>query len=88
VLAGRSTYNTVLADPENLRRTWRVYDGEFLLQAAPETYEQATGLAWDHETRYDYETGSSGSAWPPTAPIDHELDFVLLEKEWLTVLPV
>lgn len=63
VAAGRETWTRTVADPAAMAGRWEVADGELLLGVAPEAYERATGLLWDHETAVSYETGADAAAW-------------------------
>ncbi|GAA3399319.1 DUF4240 domain-containing protein [Cryptosporangium minutisporangium] len=72
VAAGRAVYERAVADPAALRTSLEDLNGEFLLQVAPEAWDRATGLAWDHETPVSYETGSNWPAWGKTAPVEAE----------------
>ena len=64
VAEGRAVYERVLADPALFVP---YLDGlvwaEGLLSVAENAYEELTGDEWDHETRYDYETGSNREGW-------------------------
>ncbi|WP_412742935.1 DUF4240 domain-containing protein [Krasilnikovia sp. MM14-A1004] len=61
VAAGRRTYEKVAGKPESLER-FADRDAELLLTVAPEAFERATGMLWDHETPVSYEMGSNHSA--------------------------
>jgi hypothetical protein len=63
VAAGPETWRRVVDDPTAFAGRWPVADGELLLSVAPEAYERATGLDWDHETEVSAETGSNIHGW-------------------------
>jgi hypothetical protein len=70
--AGREVYERAVADPAAMLTTLNAMDGEFLLSVAPEAWERATVLAWDHESPVSYETGSNWQAWGTDDPDDTE----------------
>ncbi|WP_170323421.1 DUF4240 domain-containing protein [Cryptosporangium phraense] len=72
VAAGRAVYERALIDPAALLTTLDAMDGEFLLSVAPDAWERATDLAWDHETPLSYETGSNWQAWGTEEPHDDD----------------
>jgi len=71
VAAGRTAYEKVARRPKGLER-FADRDAEPLLMVAPEAFERATGMLWEHETPVSYEMGSNTGAWgtepEPTVP--------------------
>lgn len=64
VAAGREVYERVLAAPSALAGTWDIAEGESVLYAAVQVYEELTG---DQLTfSWDVETGGNAAAWGRT----------------------
>jgi hypothetical protein len=64
VMAGRGQYTKVAESPRAMAR-YRDADAEPLLTVAQEAYEEATGMAWEHQPPVDVESGTS-PAWDGT----------------------
>lgn len=67
VAAGRRAYEEVVAEPARLKRFAR-REAQLLLTVASQAYERSTGMLWEHETRFSYESGSNADAWGDTEP--------------------
>jgi hypothetical protein len=84
VASGRKVYESVLRSPPQIRRPWQAEDAETLLAIPEVAFERSTGRDWTHWSRYEVETGSNRSAWPPVPdrpgkrPPDPELDWLSL----------
>ena len=61
VAAGQKAYAKVLEEPAGLGR-FADREAELLLAVAPEAYERATGMLWEHETPVSYGDGGGGSS--------------------------
>ena len=62
VAAGRTVYESVLADPTQFAQfasNW----AEYLLYVPDKAYEHLTGEEWDRSTRYSYESYSNPDGW-------------------------
>jgi len=64
VMAGRKAYTKVAGLPQAMA-PYRDSDAEPLLSVAQDAYEEATGMAWEHELAVDIESGT-GPAWQGT----------------------
>jgi hypothetical protein len=63
VTAGRTTWQSVVADPSAMSGRWNVAAAEDLLDVAPQALRRSTGLEWDHESPCGMTTGSNTAAW-------------------------
>ncbi|MDP9818350.1 DUF4240 domain-containing protein [Spirilliplanes yamanashiensis] len=81
VAAGRKAYEKAAGQPKSLER-FGDRDAEPLLTVAPEAFERATGMLWEHETPVSYEMGSNASAWGAVL-VPAEPD---LPRSWLTMM--
>ncbi|GAA0501688.1 hypothetical protein Ade02nite_93610 [Paractinoplanes deccanensis] len=82
VAAGRKAYDRVLRAPAALAE-FEDDEAESLLSVAEDAYERKTGLLWEHDSPFDYETGGNAAAWG--AEEEDEPDADAAPPSWLTL---
>lgn len=75
VAAGRTAWESAVAQPSAMAGSRPVYDGEWLLTVAPSAFEESAGTTWTHVSPVSYETGSNAAGWKDSSRAS-ELDAV------------